>query len=185
MLIIRCAENPKFTNNCTTVTKKKCACQLMSHFMPACSKQWALFLHNQPRRVTKVWGSDFIRFLMTLASEVSHGWHDVGTWFSFFCGRQNEMFSSCPGTLFSIMPVNGLLSSLLKPLDSFVCGKILKLKYNLHSHSYNYAALVSLQWHQTYLVQQSLKNFLWKRATRAFFHRRKSVIRVWKNMKGE
>lgn len=82
-----------------------------------------------------------------------------------------------------IVPVNGLLSSLLKPLDSFVCGKILKLKYNLHSHSYSYAALVSLQWHQTYLVQQSLKNFLWKRATRTFFHWRKSVIQVWKNMK--
>lgn len=65
VLIIRCAENPKITNNCTTVTKKKCACQLMSHFMPACSKQWALFLHSQQRRVTKVWGSDFIRFLMT------------------------------------------------------------------------------------------------------------------------
>lgn len=65
------------------------------------------------------------------------------------CNTKGDVLS-CPGALFGIMPVDGLLSSLLTPHDSFVWGKMLRFKYNSHSNS----NMPPRQWHQRYLVEQ-------------------------------
>jgi len=55
---------------------------------------------------------------------------------------------SCPGTLFSVVPVNGLLSLNGNCQMIALCGEMLKFKCNSDSHSFKYATQVSRQWHQ-------------------------------------